>query len=38
VAESADVAADTDVVSRGDVSMTWMMTQILMLPWQVMWR
>ena len=42
VAESTDVAADTDVVSRGDVSgdmlITWLMTQIIMMTWQVVWR
>jgi hypothetical protein len=38
MAESADVAANTDAISCGDVSMTWLMMQILMMTWQVMWR
>jgi hypothetical protein len=42
VAESAVMVADTDAVSRGDVSgdvsMTWLMSRILMLMWQVTWH
>jgi hypothetical protein len=38
VAESADVAADIDAASRGDVLITWLMTQIIMMTWQAVWR